>query len=254
MLDDSNLTMDLAQSIHDYLEGGRGRSLSSLAKRSNVAYSTIRRIAQNESQASPHTALAIVDVILPIEERMDFLRKYFPQIGSLVEDCYSKRMRREPNDERLRSYLRREPHNRIFNIAATRSGTTEMAIENLAGQIGLEALDEMICDEILLKADDGTIHFHEENWALGNIDDALEQVKHSVDHFDKTLVGTDGAALMHATGAIRKDLLPRVKSLVANFIRDINQLKDSSANEGDIHFFCNLVYSLYDKSELKEDG
>ena len=177
-------------------------------------------------------------------------------MGSLLEKCFAVQggalnSSLDASDrERLRSYLGREPHNRIFNMAATKVGTNEAAILKLSGEIGMEALQEMLNDEILIRDAEGRITYHTDRWISGNVDDALLQVKQSVSQFDKSLVGTDGSALLHCTGAIRKELLPEVKALISEFAMRLNQMKDASENEGTVHFYCNLVYNLYDKSEL----
>lgn len=247
MIDEQSLLRDLVAAISKWLEGGRGRSLSSLARRCNVAYSTIRRIAQNESTPHPYTALAISDVVMSTDERLAFLREHFPTIGNLMDDCYSPRLRLEANSEMLRKYLAREPHNRIFNMAATEAGISRDCIQRLTGKIGLDALQEMIDTGILVEDDNQTITFTNPNWAIGNVDDALEQIRHSTGHFNKSLIGTDGASLMHATGSINESQIPKLKALVVQFMKDVNALKNSPDAEGGVHFFCDLMYSLYDE-------
>ena len=249
MVNEQALLTDLVDAINAWTQGNRTRSLSGLARRTNVAYSTIRRIAQNESMPHPYTALSISEVVMTAQQRLDFLKKHFPTIGNLMDECYVNSVRSEPNEESLNRFIRQEPHNRIFNIAATKKGTHRKAILALCGQMGLDALEEMLDDTILVELPDGTIKYTRDNWALGNIEEALDQVRHSTEHFDKHLVGTEGASLMHATGAIKAELLPKLKELVLRFMKDLNALKDNQDAEGGIHFFCDLMYSLYDRNE-----
>ncbi len=249
MVDDQELLKDLVNAISAWIEGGRGRSLSALARRCSIAYSTIRRIAQHESTPHPYTALAICEIVMATEQRVVFLKKHFPIIGNLMEDCYSKNIRPEPNEEQLSKFLSQEPHNRIFNIAATSAGASRLAIRRLAGDIGIEALDEMVAAGILYEVDNDTVKYSHENWALGNVEDTLRQIRLGTQHFDKSLIGTDGASLMHATGAISAEAVPELKKLILKFITDVNSLKNRPQTEGGVHFFCNLMYSLYDKEE-----
>ncbi len=249
MVDEQKLLADLVDAISRWLDGGRGRSLSGLARRCNVAYSTIRRIAQNESTPHPYTALAISEIVMSTDQRIAFLKEHFPTIGELMDVCYAPEIRQEAHEEQLQKFLMREPHNRIFNMAATKAGTNRQAILRLAGELGIDALREMLDAAVLIEMPDGTVKYTDDSWAFGNIDDALEQVRHSTEHFDKSLVGTDGASLMHATGAIAKEHIPELKRLILQFIKDLNALKDRPDAEGGVHFFCNLLYSLYDRHE-----
>lgn len=249
MVDEQNLLKDLVDSISTWLDGGRGRSLSGLSRRCNVAYSTVRRIAQNESTPHPYTALAISEVVMGTKQRIAFLKTHFPTIGNLMDECYSPLIRPEANDKSVKKFIEKEPHNRIFNMAATQAGTSKEAIARLAGQIGIEALEELLDADVLVEMENGTVKYTHDNWAIGNVEDTLEQIKHSTEHFDKSLIGTDGASLMHATGAISDAAIPQLKILIRNFIRDLNTLKNQPQSEGGVHFFCNLMYSLYDKEE-----
>lgn len=249
MVNEQALLADLVDAINAWMQVSRSRSLSGLARRTSVAYSTIRRIAQNESVPHPYTALSISEVVMTTAQRVEFLKNHFPTIGNLMDECYVNAIRPDPNDESLRRYIRQEPHNRIFNIAATKKGTTRKAILSLCGQMGLDALDEMIDDALLVEMPNGTIKYTHDNWAVSNVEDILDLLRHSTEHFDKQLVGTEGASLMHATGAVRAELVPQLKALVLKFMKDLNALKDDSNAEGGIHFFCDLMYSLYDRNE-----
>ncbi len=248
MVNEQALLADLVDAINAWTEGSRNRSLSGLARRTGVAYSTIRRIAQNESVPHPYTALAISEVVMSLQQRIEFLKKHFPTIGNLMEEAYPK-LSVQPNEESFQRFLRMEPHNRIFSIAATAKGTNRRQIASLCGQVGIDSVNEMLDEGLLVELNDGTIKYSNDNWTYANVDEALSQVRLSTQHFDKTLVGTDGASLMHSTGSIKPELIPEVKKLVLKFIKDLNTLKNAEESEGDIHFFCNLMYSLYDRQE-----
>ncbi|RYZ55598.1 MAG: XRE family transcriptional regulator [Proteobacteria bacterium] len=249
MVNEQALLTDLVDAINAWTEGSRSRSLSGLARRTGVAYSTIRRIAQNESVPHPYTALAISEVVMTTLQRLEFLKKHFPTIGNLMEECYPTKLEAEPNGEALKKFLSMEPHNRIFNIAATVRGTTRRAIQSLCGQVGSDSLDEMLDAGLLVELNDGTIKYTNDSWTQSNVEDALQQIRHSTEHFDKNLIGTEGASLMHSTGSIKPERIPEVKALVLKFIKDLSALKNDEESVGDIHFFCDLMYSLYDRQE-----
>ncbi len=249
MVNEQALLADLVEAINAWIQGNRQRNLSSLSRRSNVAYSTVRRIAQNESVPHPYTALALAEIVMTTAQRVEFLKKHFPTIGSLMDSVYTPEMRQEPNDESLRRFLRMEPHNRIFNIAATKAGTNRFSINRLCGQTGLDALEEMLNVGLLNESAEGLIRYSDESWAMGNLDDALAQLRQSTEHFDKHLLGTEGASLMHATGSISKEVVPRLKEIVLKFIKDVNTLIEQPEAAGEVHFFCDLMYSLYDRHE-----
>ncbi len=248
MINEQAMLTDLVDAINVWLQANRNRSLSSLSRRSNIAYSTVRRIAQNECIPHPYSALALVEIVMSTPQRVAFLKKHFPTIGNLMDECYTN-VRREPNEESLRRFLRIEPHNRIFNIAATKAGTNRAKVGRLCGQMGLDAIEEMLDSGLLIEKPDGTIKYTDDSWVIGSVEDTLEQLRHSTEHFDKHLIGTDGASLMHATGSVSQAVVPLLKELVLRFIRDLVTLKDQPDAEGDVPFFCDIMYSLYDRQE-----
>ncbi|MFW7379101.1 MAG: hypothetical protein ACOH5I_09870 [Oligoflexus sp.] len=245
---------DLREAINHWLESRKNRSLTMLANRTNRAYSTIRYIAQGERLPNESTILAITDIVMTTQQRVKFFKRYFPQIGDMMEKAYAPDIREEEHHEMLRRFINREPHNRIFNMAATSRGTTRTAVRKLLGQLGDEALQEMIDEGFLLAEDDDVVRYSSRSWAVNNIDDILTLLRSSLQHFDRDLIGTDGAALVHMTASVRPEEIPRIKELVSRFAQELSQLKNRPEAEGNVPFFCNLAYSVYDKNQwLSED-
>ncbi|RYZ63400.1 MAG: XRE family transcriptional regulator, partial [Proteobacteria bacterium] len=92
MVNEQALLSDLVDAINTWIDGNRSRSLSGLARRTGVAYSTIRRIAQNESVPHPYTALSISEVVMSTGQRLEFLKTHFPTIGNLMDECYGNKI------------------------------------------------------------------------------------------------------------------------------------------------------------------
>ncbi len=247
-----SLLTDLTASIEKWIAGNKSRNLSSLSRKTKVAYSTIRRIMQHEVEPSIVSALAISDVIMTVDEKLVFLKSHYPSLGGVIENFYGNRVKSTNSHTReiLSEYLRKEPHNRIFNMAATKCGVSYEQVARLTGEMGIDALNEMLENDLLVEAKNNVYKYHEDNWALFNASDLLTQLRHNVDHVDPKLIGTDGASLVHATGAIKKEKVPEVKKLIVKFANELAALKDNEDSEGNVHFFCGLTYSLYDRKEL----
>lgn len=239
---------ELKLAIERWLKGKKTRSLSMLAHRTNKAYSTIRYIAQGERLPSESTIFAITDVIMETAERVSFFKTYFPEMGELMEKAYPPEIRSQPHHEMLQRFLRQEPHNRIFNMAATEAGTNRNRVRTLLGDVGIQALQDMLDEGLLSESERGVVKYSSESWALTNIDDTLAQLSASIHHFDRGLVGTDGAALVHMTASISPSHIPRLKKLISEFAKELSKLKNDPDAKGEIPFFCNLLYSLYDKN------
>ena len=134
-------------------------------------------------------------------------------------------------------------------MAATKAGISYEQVRRLAGDMGIDALNEMVENDLLVEDVNKVYKYSEDDWSIINVNDFVTQLRHNVDHVDKSLLGTDGASLIHATGAIRKEKVPEVKKLIVKFANDLAALKNDEDSEGNVHFFCGLTYSLYDREE-----
>lgn len=255
MTDKKAIMEELSAAINRWLQGRKNRSLAMLAHRTNKAYSTIRYIAQGERLANESTILAITDVIMMPWEKVKFFKRYFPHLGEMMEKAYAPDLKEEEEQhELLRYFISREPHNRIFNMAASSHGTYRSTIRRLLGDVGESALQEMLNEGFLYKTEEGRIRYHNPSWTTTDVDETLTQIRASLEHFDRDLVGTDASALLNMTASIRREEIPRLKQLISRFVQELAQLKNHPDAEGDVPFFCNLIYSIYDKNQwLLED-
>ena len=121
-------------------------------------------------------------------------------------------------------------------MAATKCGVSYEQVSRLSGQMGVDALNEMLENDLLVEAANNVYKYHEDNWALFNASDLLTQLRHNVDHVDPKLIGTDGASLVHATGAIKKEKIPEVKKLIVKFANDLAALKDDEDSTWECSF------------------
>ena len=128
--------VELAEALQKYFDNGGGPSLSALAKRTGVPYSTLRRFIKGEMESKPEAenVVALVDAIMTNTDKVTYLKNHYPKIGDALERCYPTELQDEGLSERVRKYLYLEPHNLIFNLAATSKGTTHSQIEKLRGQ------------------------------------------------------------------------------------------------------------------------
>ena len=81
-------------------------------------------------------------------------------------------------------------------MAATKCGVSYEQVARLSGEMGIDALNEMLENDLLVEAKNNVYKYHEDNWALFNANDLLTQLRHNVDHVDPKLLGTDGASLV----------------------------------------------------------
>ena len=139
-------------------------------------------------------------------------------------------------------------------MAATPSGVSIDHIFDLLGRNGESAAMEMVDDGFLFKKG-RIIKYRSDGWNFANIDDAILDQKVSLEHIDKSLIGTDGACLANFSAAIDKKYVGEFKKLVMQFAEDVSRFKGDPVKVGSgddvAHFFCNLAYSVFDERSTK---
>lgn len=252
-----DLNNDLKQVIDQYLNGGRHRSLATLARSSGVSYTTLRRLALREGQPTAEPALKVIDAVLGGAEKIKFINLHFPEIGKTIGrfgevPSYDSE---QPISAKFKQFCSREPHNYILNLAINAQGTSREDISRLCGSRGISALEELLEHEILSEdMATGHIKYAQDSMVWLDPELILNQILHSVHHFDHSLIGTKMAKLCHMAAAINQDGLVRIHDILTDAINAIIEVKDDPRYAGNVHFFVDLMMNLYDKSTVSPGG
>ncbi|SMF10811.1 hypothetical protein [Pseudobacteriovorax antillogorgiicola] len=244
------LLADLQSALSEYLETHRNLSIQSVSNKANVSYSTIRRILQNEANdVRDETILSLIQVIMSRPRRIAFLNKFYPALGSLIID--SRPDEPDFDQEKLRLYRYKDPHNYILKMALTNHGTCRATIQRILGDRGTAALDEMIEDHFLVEDSSGSVQHTASSSSLMNASDILHQIKKDSDYFDKSLVGTNLSRLAHLSASLNPEAYMRLIKLVNDFIKEADSLKEAPESTGQIPMYIDLMVSTYDRESLE---
>ena len=248
-----NLVEDIEEVIERYLLKNRYHTLHTLARKSGIGYTTIRRLAQKEAgRPNADTVINLIDAALPPPERVTFLKKHFPKISNMLEDVYNNQSFPSTIDS-ISDFLRKSLHSFIFNLAATANGTTIDDIKRLKGEHGLKALDELILNEILIRDRKNRIFYKTKGWNTANADIILDQIKFSAEYFDKALLGTDAARMAHITASVNSEALKKVHDLCTKFFYDLTAIQKDPDNQGNIPMFVDMMMNVLDAHYLPKD-
>ncbi len=251
-----DLTEDLKRVIDLYLDGHRSRSLATLTRVSGVAYSTLRRFAQKEGTPTAEPVLKILDATLPTAEKIAFLQKHFPEIARTISRYAERSLSQdeEPSKEHLKMFFRQDPHNFILNLAISVAGTTVEAIQRLCGERGMAALDEMVeCQVLIRDHANGKVRYRDDTLVCLDSDFLLNQIRHSTDYFDRSMLGTKAARLGHMTAAVNREGLERIHAALSEVLAEIAAINEDPRYWGEIPYFAGALMNVYDKKPLLED-
>lgn len=243
----------LAEALKNQIEGFLGerpnRSIASLARKSGLAYSTVRRLAQGEAQPEFSTVITVLGAILGREAFINFLQEYFPKEGAVFATHFQSTERF--SDEELDFFLRDEISNFIIHLSCTRHGSDVDTIKRILGERGLRKLDDLVEAGFIDRRPDGRLWFYKESFAYTNFETFLISNAIHTRIFDIKNIGSDGALLAHQTETVDQNGLKEIKQAGIDYLKKIMEIKKN--NPGAIPFFVTVMQNIYDDKHFKEE-
>lgn len=250
-----DLSEDLKQVIDHYLDGHKTRSLATLSRISGVSYTTLRRFSQREGAPTAEPVLKILDATLGNQEKIAFLEKHFPEIARTISRFADRpSSEADPSRENLKMFYRRDPHNLILNLAINVHGTDVGTIRRLMGERGLEALDELVeCQVLERDYQTDAIRYKDDTLLCVDSDFLLDQIRHSVDYFDRSMLGSQLARLAHMTASVNHEGLTQIYTILSDALTQISAINEDSRYYGEIPYYVGALMNVYDKKPLQKD-
>ena len=239
----------LKEHLEKYLVEKPNQTLRSVALRAGVPYSNLWRVTQNGTKVDFGTAISVMNAVAPASVVGEFLKTHFPEKAKIANGIYAAHREGLPSNL-FREHLGEYVPNQVFSLAATRAGTTRQRIESLYGEKGRAALNELIESEILTQDPDGSVKFPQGNYSISNPTDFVANFTRKMEGFDKSLMGTNGAVLASITDSVNEESLSKIKSILVEAYRKINDLVTSKESEGTLPVFAGMAMTLLDGTDF----
>jgi len=240
--------------ITEYVEGKKYQSLMTLSDRSGVPYNTIRRIANGQvDRPTLETVLAVLRVVENRQGVINSVKQYYPELGELLSATQEASQTQVVTDHLIDSLLHDSINYRIFSLAGTRAGTNRADIQRMFGEDGVGKLDHMIDDEFLCEDGTGKIRTLAREYYSVDIKAILQKIRHCVDIYDTSLVGTDGCFLSTHSESLNLPGLKAVKKAAMDFYFAVAKIKNDERYSGSIPFYANVMLGLFDSSKLEDN-
>jgi len=232
----------LKREIDAYLSARPNRSIASLARKSGLGYSTIRRLAQGEATPELSTVVTVIGAIQSRDGFVSFLKEHFPKEGSVFEQHFVTTS--QFSEEGLDYFLRDEISSYIIHLAATHAGTSVADISRILGERGLAKLDDLIDSGFVEKNREGQIRFYKESFAFTNFETFLQNIKLHAGYFNLKNLGSDAALIALQTESVDAEGLKELKQAGVDYCNKIAEIK--RRRPGKIPFFISLMQNIYD--------
>lgn len=232
---------ELQRRIEQYLAGGRSRTLHSLAGRSGVSYSTLRRIAQSECKAVElPSAIGILQATATWADTLDFLERHFPGTGKHLQKLTGPATD-NASDELERALLGFEKFVAI-SMAATPMGTTEKDVVDAVGIHAAAQIEELLGAGVLVLRN-GRLFTAQANFASLDVDRTAAQVGHCLRLLRAEHMGQQmQIAALHSNGVSREGQ-KEIHETLATALARVDDI--AARNPGALPVFYGLVMGTF---------
>ena len=150
-----------------YMSKNSQLTINSLAQRSNVPVTSLRRLmnGQQKNEIAPHSVLNLVSYILREKNLALLLERVEPSIAEFLKKHFGNFIFSSQKNVDLNIELRDQTKYLIYKLAANHNGTDLMTIVENFGSHGKRKADELKTAGLLIEEGD-RLHAKEKNFSL----------------------------------------------------------------------------------------
>lgn len=222
-----NMTDELSALIDSWLAQRKNHSLPQLRLFSGLSYATVRRVYQKEGIPTFDTVVSLLGVVANHENSVDFLSRYFPDIGKKVDLSLLA-----PTAATSLAQLdfMSTTDLLVLSLAAVSGGVREEEITASAGELGMESLNKLMdCGSIEFA---GERYRTVENRILGPARQ-LEAISNLGAMFNYSRINSRGSLIRFKTMNLRKSAVLEVYKILYEANQAIPEISDNPRNQGE---------------------
>ena len=246
----TDLTAELRKHIDAFLDKRKELSIRSVAVRCGGPNSTLWNIYHGKSLPNFGQAISVLNVVSNSEETQRILSEFFADEAKSAVKVYQLQSRNLALSKELyRNHVKDPLTATIFALATTNTGITREKIKELYGQQGIQALDELIAEEIVSHDSEGKNIFNG-TYSISNPEDLIDFVQTHIRNFDKSLLGTPGALLAEQTESVTFEAMKKIRKVLLTAYAEVEEIINDENQRGEFPVFVGYALHLLDKSAL----
>ncbi len=173
------------------------------------------------------------------------MKEFHPQIFKLMTNSSSHNSEYEYIDKKQSQYFTSENYFLIINLANTTSGTTRDEISYNLGMIGLERLEHLIEEGLLIEDKNNRIYGKTDKYKL-SFSDTKKRILLSMKHYRLSEAGSENNWMSFQTESINKEGLIALKKLAQkHFMERKERIYENPMYKGDIKHFSACISSTF---------
>jgi hypothetical protein len=247
--------MQVKNCIDNFLSTRPNLNLQNIEDKTTVPYSTLRRIMTLKGNPQSETVIKIFNTLGEDELLFKYMSEFHPEIAKVMNLNFSHNQEYKFVDEKSRKFFTSENYFLILNLASTKSGTTEGEVQYHLGAIGLERLNHLVEEGLIIADKNGRYVGANHNFKL-SFAETKKRIEMSMKHYRLDEAGSIHNWMSFQTESINADGLKALKKLnQKHFNERKDQIYNNPMYNGDIKHYTASVSSTFlpyvEKGELQ---
>ena len=255
----STVNEQLRNLIEEYLANHTSLTLNALAERSKVAATTLRRLMQGEQggQLAPHSVLSLVSYLLKEKRLSSLLTKVDGPVGELLRRSFDQFIFSEDTKHEVSQDLNTLFQDRqiylIYKLAANQCGTSTAEVVEQFGSVGLQKLQYLIEQGVILKDKENRLHAKQKNFSVDLT--LAHNLSHSLLDFYKPLDVEKGLNLFYSLSeAMTLEGIKKIKGIEKEAVKKIFEVMNQKQFQGEIPYFTIVLSDVLGSTPEKPEG
>ncbi len=237
-------SMELCQQlkviIDDYFSKYPNMSINSLALRSNVGASTLRRILAGsiKGDPSPHTVLNIASAVAKEKRLRNLIEMFEGPVGEVLKETFSPYAQTDaPHvyDVNLNELLKDRISYFVYKLSSHRNGVSEWEVVDLFGTIGRDRLLKLEDRQVLTRKDE-RYFAKEPNFSL-DLETAAEHLPELVKFYQPEELDRGQNLFYSLSESLNEEGIKKVKEIQKEAVQKIYAIMNDTKYDGDIPYF-----------------
>lgn len=248
------LTEQLKDVVENYFSRYPHVSINSLAMKSGVGATTLRRIVNQsiKGEPAPHTVLNLASALSNEKQLTSLIKNFDGPIGQLLEKTFapylevdSSHVMKNDINEELKDWVKYA----IYKLSANRKGVSRIQVSELFGKLGLDRLDELI-ENKFLEEEQSISHANEKNFSL-DVSIAAGHLSELVRFYKPTEVSKGNNIFYTLSETLNEEGIQKIKEIQKEAVKKIFEVMNENEFAGEIPYFSLNLADTFDLTENK---
>jgi transcriptional regulator with XRE-family HTH domain len=251
---DGELCQILRQRILTYKKAHPRLSSQQIAKRFNIASSTLSRIENMDIKTpSFDQVVKVLRGTGNTDELLEFVEKFYPELSRAYVEYFKSKATPE-STEIIQSYISNPKYFKIL-MMITSVGMNEKEVSRLYGNLGLSILEDLIAKKIVTYSSSCDGYIVSDQMVVFDELTSVNIFKNFLAEFAEDYEYNDLSRMYSVdfVGINKEKVLPEIMSILRTARLNIKKLTDKPENQGDDALFVGIAGDIFFKRNNYEN-